>query len=217
MKLVYVVVPPLVITLLPTPTSNMAALDQRFLLQRDTGIVDSGATHLYIAPTAPHVPPNTSAPQISVGTATVHVDRLSVTASLPIPQLVENFPTTGYITPSFNNILVGVRPICNADCIVLFYKKNVTVFSPEGNTILTGWIEKEISKLWRFALRPNKDLPLHQNPESNKTTILAYSAYDIPSVEALVRYMHAASGFPVKSMWLREIKRGDFEMWPGLT
>ena len=29
--------------------------------------------------------------------------------------------------------------------------------------------------------------------------------------------MHAASGFPVKSTWLRAIKIGNFEMWKGLT
>ena len=29
--------------------------------------------------------------------------------------------------------------------------------------------------------------------------------------------MYAASGFPVMSTWVRAIKRGNFEMWPGLT
>ena len=65
------------------PTNTKAT--RKFLLQRDTDIVDSGATHLYIDPTAPRGPRNTSAPKISVGTATVYVDRLSETATLPIP------------------------------------------------------------------------------------------------------------------------------------
>ena len=72
-------------------------------------------------------------------------------------------------------------------------------------------------KLWRFALRPNGELLLHQTKEIKQTTLSAYSVYDLPSVEALVRHMHAASGFPVKSTWLRAIKRGNFETWPGLT
>ena len=72
-------------------------------------------------------------------------------------------------------------------------------------------------KLWRFSLRPNKEMLLQQNPKSKKTTLLAYSSYDLSSVEALVRYMHAASGLPVKSMWRRAIKRGGFETWSGLT
>ena len=66
-------------------------------------------------------------------------------------------------------------------------------------------------RLWCFDMRPNKELLLHQTAESNKTTLLEYSEYDIPSVEALARYMHAAPGFPVKSTWLREIKIGNFK------
>ena len=36
-------------------------------------------------------------------------------------------------------------------------------------------------------------------------------------MEALVRYMHAAAGFLVRSTWLRAIKNGNFNSWPGLT
>ena len=76
----------------PTKTTAAARI---IILQRDTGIVDSGATHLYIAQSAPHGTPNTSASQISVGTDTGHVERSSATATLPIPQLWGGFPTTG--------------------------------------------------------------------------------------------------------------------------
>ena len=37
-----------------------------------------------------------------------------------------------------------------------------------------------------------------KKPEAN-------NAYDLPSLEALARYMHAAAGFPVRSTWLRAI------------
>ena len=39
----------------------------------------------------------------------------------------------------------------------------------------------------------------------------------MPSIEALVRYIHAVAGFPVKSTWLKSIKKWDFDSWPGLT
>ena len=29
--------------------------------------------------------------------------------------------------------------------------------------------------------------------------------------------MHAAAGFPVRSIWLKTIKKGNFNSWPGLT
>ena len=40
---------------IPTPAAP------RILPQKDMGVVDSGAIHLYIAPSAPHSPPNKSA------------------------------------------------------------------------------------------------------------------------------------------------------------
>ena len=34
---------------------------------------------------------------------------------------------------------------------------------------------------------------------------------------ALVRYLHATTGFLVKSTWLGAIKAGNYASWPGLT
>ena len=42
---------------------------ENILPQHQTGIVDSGATHLYIAPSAPHGRSDTKAIPITVGTA----------------------------------------------------------------------------------------------------------------------------------------------------
>ena len=36
-------------------------------------------------------------------------------------------------------------------------------------------------------------------------------------MEALFHYMNATSGFPVKSRWLKAIKHGNYNSWPGLT
>ena len=33
----------------------------------------------------------------------------------------------------------------------------------------------------------------------------------------MVRYLHADTGFPVKSTWLAAIKAGNYASWPGLT
>ena len=45
----------------------------------------------------------------------------------------------------------------------------------------------------------------------------ANNVYSIPSVKALVRFLHAVASFPVKSMWLAAIRVGNYPMWPGLT
>ena len=38
----------------------------------------------------------------------------------------------------------------------------------------------------------------------------------MPSVKALVRFLHAAAVFPVKSTWLAAIRAGNYATWPGL-
>ena len=118
--------------------------------------------------------------------------------------------------PSFTNTLIGAGPICDAYCTVVFTKKDVTVISPKGKAILTGWREKNLPRLWRFALKPTEQL-IKYYTKKIQTTPAAHSAYELPSVEALVQYMHAAAGFPVKSTWLKAIKKGNFVTWPGLT
>ena len=64
-------------SLICSPTLNyIPTPDAPWIIpQQDTGIVDSGATHLYIAPSAPHGPPDTSDATISVGTENGQVEK----------------------------------------------------------------------------------------------------------------------------------------------
>ena len=117
--------------------------------------------------------------------------------------------------PSFTNTLIGVGPICDANFTVVFKKKDLIVLSPEGQKILTGWREKKLPKLWRFALKPNYNI-INDYTTNIHTTPAAHNAYDLPSIEDLVQYMHAAAGLTVKSTWLKAIKKGNFVTCPGL-
>ena len=166
--------------------------------QHHTAIVDSGATHIYIAPNGPHVPLDTSAATIKVGTANVQVAISAGKATLPIPQLEADFPTTGYIMPDFTNTLICVGPIFDANCTVVFQKKDLTVLSTEGTPILQGWRENKLPRLWRFYLKPN-DRSIQNYTTTNQKISVAHIAYGLPIIEALFRYMHVSSGFPVKS------------------
>ena len=94
-----------------SPTRNtyipkLSEENENSLLLEHTGIVYSWATHLYIAPNAPHGPLDTSATKIIVGTANGQVATSSAKATLPIPKLAADFPTTGYIMPTFTNTLI---------------------------------------------------------------------------------------------------------------
>ena len=114
----------------PTRKTYASEGNENILPPEQTGIVDSGATHLYIAPNAPYGQLDTTASKIRVGTANGKVEISTAKSILPIPQLSAEFPTTGYIMPTFTNTLIGVGPICDANCTVVFRKEDVTVMSP---------------------------------------------------------------------------------------
>ena len=119
--------------------------------------------------------------------------------------------------PGFNHTLLGVVPICDANCTVTFSKDAVVVRDATNRSILTGWREAKAPYLWRITLLPyNVDIPKVPQ-DALRVLLVAYSAYDLPSVEALVRYFHAAAGLPVRSTWLDTIKAGNYASWPGLT
>ena len=120
-----------------------------------------------------------------------------------------------YIMPYSTNKIIVVGSICDANCTIVFKKKDVTALSTEGKQILRGWREKKLPRLWRFPLKPNEN-SIKKYTTTNQKSLAAHSAYDLPSIEAVVRYMHAASGSPVKSTWLKSIKKGNVETWPGL-
>ena len=52
-----------------------------------TGIVVTGATHIYIAPNAPYINMDTTGKQIRVGTANGQIANSTAMATLSIPQV----------------------------------------------------------------------------------------------------------------------------------
>jgi hypothetical protein len=99
-----------------------------------------------------------------------------------------------------------IGKICNNNCKVVFDKTAVTVFAPDGTTLLQGWREQDGAKLWRFSLIPNETI----SPTWATQAPTALNAHDLPSVGVLVHYLHATAGFPVKSTWLAVIKARNF-------
>ena len=99
---------------------------------------------------------DTTGKHIRVGTSNGKVANSTATATPPIPQVKSYFPTKGYIMPKFTNTLIGVGPICDADCIVVNKKEDVTVLSPKGEPILQGLREDKLPRLWRVVLSSDK-------------------------------------------------------------
>ena len=182
---------------LPSRPPGLLTCDQ-------TGIANTSATHIYIAPSTSYVDADPSAPKIRVGTANFQLVRSCATSSLPIPQVGHDFPTKGYVIPSFANNLVGICPLYDTVCYITFAKHDVTVYNPRGRPIPTGWRDYTITRRFVLQLHPTQ-IP---TPHAAKQTasLIAFSAYNLPSVGSLVRYLHATAGLPLKSTWLKAIK-----------
>ena len=124
--------------------------------------------------------------------------------------------------PGFTHNLLGIGNLCDKYCRVVFTKRSVVIYDKTDRSFLAGWREANGAKLWRISLNPElNSLPTLPNGPKHKpqeeATLDAFSAYNLPSVEALVIYFHAAAGYPVRSTWLKVMELGNFASFPGLT
>ena len=89
--------------------------------------------------------------------------------------------------PGFCHNLIGVGPLCDADFTVTFMCTAVILIDAHGTPVLTGWRKKSGPRLLRIALQHGEENLLRMPNTANMTTLEAYSTYDLPSVEALIR------------------------------
>eukprot|EP00804_Cyclotella_cryptica_P005172 CCRYP_014221-RA/>CCRYP_014221-RA protein AED:0.46 eAED:0.40 QI:0/0/0/1/0/0/2/0/275 len=57
----------------------------------------------------------------------------------------------------------------------------------------------------------------HLNASSEREQHTILNVYKLPSIEQTIRYLHAAAGFPTKTMWLATIQHGNYDTWPLIT
>ena len=121
--------------------------------------------------------------------------------------------------PGFTENLVGISAMCDAGYTVTFSASVVKIYNQHGTPVIHGWRDKNGPRLWFMLLLPDKataPLPTSSPPPMHMS-LQAFSAYDLLSIEALVRYFHAAVGFPVQDTWIKSIQSGNFKSWTGLT
>ena len=57
----------------------------------------------------------------------------------------------------------------------------------------------------------------HTDPATPLPEEAIHNVYEIPSIEHTIRYVHAASGFPTKSTWIKSIHNRNYLTWPLIT
>ena len=125
-----------------------------------------------------------------------------------------------------HNSLMSANKFANAQYSTVLTPTELLVYDDMGDlqrsisstAILRGWRCKH-SGLWQVPLKPvvrnnNTDTKLIDQPNPEHDINIAY---ELPSSEQLVLYLHACAGYPTKETWLKAIRVGNYLSWPGFT
>ena len=124
------------------------------------------------------------------------------------------------VIPALNqDALLSVKQFADSGYTTIFHPlgQKVTVhdinlfkLTMSKPALLKGWRKAE--KLWTVPLA--NDTPVSPSLNINEA---AMSVYELPSMKEVVRFQHAALGFPTKAMLLTAIWHGNLITFPGLT
>ena len=140
-----------------------------------------------------------------------------------------------HIVPTIsNNSLLSTAKFATAGYITVFDGEEVNIYDSFNTkvivtraAILRGWFDKE-ANLWRVPLlpvvrNPNTDTvlvskpPTEYLPDRPPPIDAVHNVYELKTQPELIRYLHAAAGYPTKPTWIAAIKNKQFASWPGLT
>ena len=140
-----------------------------------------------------------------------------------------------HIVPTINsNSLLSTAKFATSGYITVFDGEEVNIYDSSNtkvvvtrDAILRGWFDKD-TNLWQVPLLPvvlnqNTDTvlvtqpPTEYLPDRPPPIDAIHNVYELKTQPELIRYLHAAAGFPTKPTWLAAIKNKQFASWPGLT
>ena len=125
-----------------------------------------------------------------------------------------------------NNTLISTSKFADANYISIFDQEEVNVYDANTTQItvscgstLKGWRDRD--GLWRIPLVPhvknnNTDTVVVNEPPSQllpsrpKPSEAIHNVYELTTNAEIIRYYHAAAGFPTEATWLKATKRGNY-------
>ncbi len=124
----------------------------------------------------------------------------------------------------FPTLLMSVGKVADDGNVSIFTKDGVTVHN-EQDVLITCQGEplfigvRDQHGIYCIPLTQHRGQWQPQNPSMRAKQALrqANRVYDLPSIEQAVKWMHAVCGYPVKSMWMRATRAGNYVGWPMLT
>ena len=176
------------------------------------GILDSGATDIYLKESAPiqainynHVPIRVTIPN---GKSMIS----SASATLPIPQLPKE-ALSGYIIPGLNKSLISVTKLCAAGCNVLFSDDECIVMF-NGNEL---WQGKKHDKngLWYVPLLPDTSPTNYILQREDR--YFAGGIHQSTTMEETLKFLHQCLFSPTVDTLCKAIDNGQLIGFPHIT
>ncbi len=181
-------------------------------------IVDSGATSHFMQA-------EENLPHTGILTKVVFLPngkqiKASHTTELPFPSLSAKARRAEVFPGLRQNSLLSVSKFSDAGYTTVFHPhgEGVTVHKPcslkiqaRRKPVLQGW--RDANGLWRVS----PEQPFEQKDKQPEKKETAANVYSLPSISQVIKYHHAAAGFPTKDTWVKAIKAGYYVSWPGLT
>ena len=140
------------------------------------------------------------------------------------------------IVPGIKSSLLSTSKLADDNYITILDKDKVEIFDANNTKVITtrGAIIRgfrcPVTRLHRIPLVPTNEItnlntetilcnrpPTEFLRDRPPPTEAINNVYELRSQAELVRFFHAAAGFPTKATWIRAIKRGFYASWPGLT
>ncbi|MCP4744891.1 MAG: hypothetical protein GY874_01945, partial [Desulfobacteraceae bacterium] len=129
------------------------------------------------------------------------------------------------VVPGVHTSLISACKAADAGYITVLDKDELNIYDSKTTRIiisekavLSGYRCKH-SGLWRIPLRPiikneNLDTLLMNGPPPNEAIS---HVFELPSTKQTIAYYHGCAGFPTCETWVKAIKAGNYDTWPGLT
>ena len=168
-------------------------------------MLDSGATSNFIQSADGFELTGPSSKTVS--TANGQLMRATMTALLPLTQLRAG-AREAIVIPELKQALMSVKQLADQGYTTIFHPhlEGVTVHDNDGfklviskPPLLQGWREK--GGLWTVPLAEEK----------------AFNIYELPSTKEVIRFGHAALGFPTKPTLLEAIRNKNLVTFPGMS
>ncbi len=132
------------------------------------------------------------------------------TGMLPVPMLTSKARTTHILPQLHSASLISLGQLCDDDSKIYLNKKLLRAFK-NNRPVLHG-VRNNSDGLWDIEI-PYKLPPTRQSSKQLLSVIIPNQT----TRNDLINFFHGACFSPLISTFLKAVKNGNFQSWPGLT